>query len=53
MVGLSQIGQRLAETTVDEVQRLTGSWAGCTEIGLYRTMTDLMIRAVGRSVFGI
>ena len=49
----SQIGQRLAETTVDEVQRLTESWPEQGEIGLYRTMTDLMIRSVGRSFFGI
>jgi len=49
----SSIGQRLAETTVEETQRLCSSWPERGEIGLYRTMTDLMIGAVGRSFFGI
>src|SRR5262245_36870931 len=49
----SLIGQRLAEAAVDEARQLADGWANGGEVALYRTMTDLMIRAVGRSFFGI
>lgn len=49
----SQIGQRLAEAAAHEARQVVAGWVGGQAVNLYRTMTDLMIRAVGRSFFGV
>jgi cytochrome P450 len=49
----TNIGRQMAEIAVDEVRKLTASWTGGGQVDLYRSMTDLMIRTVGRSFFGV
>jgi cytochrome P450 len=49
----ARIVQRLALAAVEEAHRLTSAWHDQSEINLYHSMTDLMIRAVGFSFFGI
>ncbi len=49
----SQIGKRLATTAVEEAQRVCDTWTHSPTVSLYSSMTDLMVRAVGRSFFGI
>jgi cytochrome P450 len=49
----SQVGQRMAEVAVEEVRRTTDPWGDGREVQLYRSMTELMIRTVSRSFFGM
>ncbi|MDX1947713.1 MAG: cytochrome P450 [Pirellulaceae bacterium] len=46
-------GQRLAQIGVEEAQRTVAGWHSGREFALYREMTSLMVRAVGRAFFGI
>ncbi len=45
-------GQQLAAAAVEQVQQMAAGWRG-QEVGIYRQMTDFMIRTVSRAFFGV
>jgi cytochrome P450 len=48
----SQAGQQMGLAAVELVQQMVPQWRG-QEVGIYREMTDLMVRTVSRAFFGV
>jgi cytochrome P450 len=48
----SQACQHMGVVAVEQVQQMAPMWSG-QEVGIYREMTDLMIRTVSRAFFGV